>query len=267
MGLKVKVFDNGKSKYIALIHGWGFSSVVFEDVAKGLANEVNVILVDMPGYGINESLGVDSFDYEGFISDLHAVLPRDCYILGWSLGGMIALDYATRFPTEIRGLITVCSSPRFIDDVDKKNCNLKIWKGMPERTLKAFNRLLKPTNKDQICEKFLALQAMGSKSIRKDIRSLRKTLKSQKNATYVSLVAGLKLLCELDLRPSAKWLCVPSLHLLGKYDRLVSSENVAEFWYNHKMAEVRIFSNTSHNPFLTEYELFIKEIAEFLNNN
>lgn len=256
--LSVKIFGSGKINLV-FIHGWGLNTTVFESISEKLANIFTISFIDLPGYGYNvEQLAQCSF--EELLEQLNEVITPNSVLLGWSLGGLIAMKYSLKYPKKLRGLITVCSSPCFT----QQEVNSKIeWEGMPKRTLKAFNRILKPTNKDQICDKFLAIQAIGSPSIRKDIRALKQVILKQPRPTYESLMFGLKLLEEVDLRDELNNLEIPSLHCFGNFDRLVPN-SVTNYWKKIKNANVELFEKSAHNPFLSEQEEFIKKIKDFI---
>lgn len=264
--MELNFLNDNMNKNLILIHGWGINSVVFNNIATQLMDTANVCCLDLPGYGKNHSLDYSYDDYPEFMEKLHQSLPKHCFVLGWSLGGLIALDYACRYQNDVSGLITVCSSPRFTELLDEDDEQHQIWNGVNERTLKAFTRLLKPVNKDQVCDHFLALQAMGSPSIRQDIKSLRKALKDQVKPTYESLIMGLKLLSFLDLRDSCIKLEIPMLHCFGKYDRLVPTEDLVKYWYDNPQAKTKVFTKTSHNPFLSESSDFIETVKSFINS-
>ena len=96
------------------IHGWAFSSKIFGSL-KG-------IKVDLPAHSS------DPEPYEGFdkmVGRLALSLPGEHDVIGWSIGGSVALMLALRFPKKVRRLFLIGTSPFFGG----------AW---PERNLKAF---------------------------------------------------------------------------------------------------------------------------------
>jgi pimeloyl-[acyl-carrier protein] methyl ester esterase len=77
---------------------------------------------------------------------------------------------------------------------------------------------------------------------------------------------GLKLLSFLDLRDSCIKLEIPMLHCFGKYDRLVPTEDLVKYWYDNPQAKTKVFTKTSHNPFLSESSDFIETVKSFINS-
>jgi len=85
-----------------LIHGWGFSSKIF----KGFRG----IKYDLPGHGRGKR------DYRGFeeiLEELAQVTYKEHDVVGWSLGGSVALLFALRFPEKVRRLILIGTTPHF----------------------------------------------------------------------------------------------------------------------------------------------------------
>jgi len=97
---------------LVALHGIGagapFFQPLFEELGGGVA-------YSMPGYdgrAVKQDL-----TFAGLCDDLRAFLDRQgiekADLFGHSLGGMIALDFALRFPDRMRALIACCTTPVF----------------------------------------------------------------------------------------------------------------------------------------------------------
>lgn len=79
-----------------------------------LSQRFRTIAPDLRGYG-NSRTNQD-FEMGDHLHDLEALLDRlqirQCLILGWSLGGILALELALRLPERVRGLILVATAAR-----------------------------------------------------------------------------------------------------------------------------------------------------------
>ncbi len=84
------------------IHGWAFSSRVFKSY-KG-------IKVDLPAHGMNRERYLS---FERMVEDIALKLPSRHDIVGWSLGGTVALLLALKFPDKVRKLFLIGVSPYF----------------------------------------------------------------------------------------------------------------------------------------------------------
>ncbi|NPB08352.1 MAG: alpha/beta hydrolase [Aquificae bacterium] len=85
-----------------LIHGWGFSSGIFRNF-RG-------IKYDLPGHG----KGRKTYGgLEEILKDLARITWREHDVVGWSLGGSVALLFALRYPQKVRRLILIGTTPHF----------------------------------------------------------------------------------------------------------------------------------------------------------
>jgi pimeloyl-ACP methyl ester carboxylesterase len=111
-GERVTYRRAGEGPAIVLIHGIASSSRTWRAVIDGLAQRHTVIAPDLLGHGSSGkprgdySLGA----YASGIRDLLAVLdiPR-CTVVGHSLGGGIAMQFAYQFPDRLERLVLVDS--------------------------------------------------------------------------------------------------------------------------------------------------------------
>ncbi len=84
----------GKGKDLVLIHGWGISGNVWESVADKLSNQYRVTIVDLPGYGRSAKYHLEHYSLSAVANKLAEVIPPQSIVMGWSLGGMIAMKLA-----------------------------------------------------------------------------------------------------------------------------------------------------------------------------
>jgi pimeloyl-ACP methyl ester carboxylesterase len=96
---------------IVLVHGNCASSLFFQDFMLALAatNRYTVYAPDMRGYGDSEALPVDATrGVRDFSDDLDAFVQAlglpPFHLLGWSLGGNVAMQYAIDYPGKLRSL-------------------------------------------------------------------------------------------------------------------------------------------------------------------
>ena len=97
-----------------LLHGWGMGSPFLIPLAKSLSESYQVYLIDLPGYGGNFS-GTFPDNLDEFCEELLETLPSKAIWGGWSMGGLIAQKIACRYPDRVLALITLNSSPAFME--------------------------------------------------------------------------------------------------------------------------------------------------------
>lgn len=97
---------------VIFIHGNGASARSFEELLTALPGRFRGIALDLRGYGRSEAAPVDATrGVRDFSDDLHALietldLPRP-HLVGWSLGGSTAMQYAIDFPNDVASLTLI----------------------------------------------------------------------------------------------------------------------------------------------------------------
>ena len=111
-GTKIYYEQMGKGRPIVLVHGGLVDSRVWDEQFKEFAKRYRVIRYDLRGFGKSaEPSGPFSP-----IEDLHALLGflkvEHATVVGGSLGGMIATDFALEYPRTVEALVLVGSGLR-----------------------------------------------------------------------------------------------------------------------------------------------------------
>jgi pimeloyl-[acyl-carrier protein] methyl ester esterase len=238
----------GKGTPLALLHGWGWSSQIWEPLIPLLSQRFQLFLIDLPGFG-KSPLAADDYTFKAIAPLLFDCVPDKALWLGWSLGGMFTWWIAANYPEKVEKLITVSASPRFVQD--------GAWPGISAPTLLQFAASLK-NNVEKTLTDFLELQLRGSP----DYQSLLEILQRQVRGAPPQLPAlegGLKLLQTVDLRNELQKVKCPSLHVFGERDRIVPAE-VAQFL---PIGQSEVISKSGHLPFLSQQEIFLNAVFTF----
>ncbi|WP_160152147.1 malonyl-ACP O-methyltransferase BioC [Microbulbifer sp. ALW1] len=238
---------------IALIHGWGGDARCWQpllDELKGLTGKVTNI--ELPGFGarIEESWP----DTETLVAQLDSQLPDDCLLLGWSLGGMLAVRLAAT-SQKVRALITIAANGSFVARND--------WPGMDETTFADFCRAQRAMP-EKNWQRFCGLEARGDSAI----RGLLKILKGwQPLSIPDSWSHALDCLGELDNRDLLKTLEVPALHIFGEGDALVPPAAVHKIEVPETKipsAQVKVIAGAGHCPHLSQPATLAALIESFV---
>lgn len=112
--VNLNVYIRGQGFPILCLHGHpgsGESLAVFSD---RLSKRFQTFAPDLRGYG--KSRYTQNFDMRDHLLDLENLLDRyqikKCAILGWSLGGILAMELALRLPERVTGLILIATAAR-----------------------------------------------------------------------------------------------------------------------------------------------------------
>ena len=109
------VEEFGSGRPIVLVHGWGAGAATWSAQLTSLADEFRVLAPDLPGFGSTPPL--PHSDAAGFAGALRELVDGegldDLLLVGWSMGALVALEYATRFDCHaLAGLVIVDVAPR-----------------------------------------------------------------------------------------------------------------------------------------------------------
>lgn len=239
----------GQGQDIFLIHGWGVHSGIWQAFADRLAASFRVTMVDLPGFGHSSLTGAID---DG--SRLLAVAPANAIWLGWSMGGVIATYLAATEPTRIKALITLASSPYFMEETT--------WPGMSPALLENFASMLTQDYAATL-ERFLLLQCLGVPQPKQLVRTIQASLAQAPMPSTRALLSGLTLLKNLDARPLLSQITCPALHIFGRLDRLVPSKVADHLAQWGSKGTVEIISGAGHTPFLSHADLCIPMITQF----
>jgi pimeloyl-[acyl-carrier protein] methyl ester esterase len=182
------------------------------------------------------------------------VSPEKAIWGGWSLGGLLATQFALDHPGKVTKLICVASTPKFVKEAH--------WPGMDAPLLNTFAQQLE-VDYEATLMRFLILQFYGQPHNKKMIQWLQSSLFRYGKPTVSTLQAGLNLLGTTDLRNALSQLTCPVLYLLGKLDRLVPSQIATLLRQLNSNSRVVIFPKASHAPFLSHEDEFLTEIRRF----
>ena len=110
MDLNVEI--KGQGYPILCLHGHPGSSASMSVFTNHLAQQYRTIAPDLRGYGKSRPKG--NFQMHDHLDDLIGLLDKHqigrCLLLGWSLGGIISLELALKFPARFSGLILIASA-------------------------------------------------------------------------------------------------------------------------------------------------------------
>ena len=96
----------GTGPDLALLHGWGFNAELFNNLIDQYQDQYRITKIDLPGHGRSAEVagGIDEWSNE-----IIKILPNNPILLGWSLGGLLAINIATKI--KLSKLILVASTP------------------------------------------------------------------------------------------------------------------------------------------------------------
>ena len=103
---------HGEGRPLVLIHGAWASQQWWRWQVPALARDYKVFSLDIRGHGQSSPLkGV--YSVEGFTKDLRSFLQKvevdESVLIGWSMGGIISMQYSMDYPSEVKALVLIAT--------------------------------------------------------------------------------------------------------------------------------------------------------------
>ncbi|HBE18658.1 MAG TPA: alpha/beta hydrolase [Cyanobacteria bacterium UBA11149] len=256
----LNVYIQGKGYPILCLHGHpgcGRSMSVF---TQHLSQQFQTIAPDLRGYGKSNHEG--EFEMIDHLNDIENLLNRlginKCLVLGWSLGGILAIELALRCPARVSGLILIASAAK-----PRGNHPPITWQDNLYTAIAAILNRLKPgwqwnieTFGMRSLFRYLIQQHTPTAYhyIAKDaVSAYLQTSPQATRALNQALKAGYNRLADL-----AQIQC-PSLILAGEADRHITAASSQETAQHLKNSHWHCYPNTAH--------LFPWEIPDLILND
>jgi pimeloyl-ACP methyl ester carboxylesterase len=263
-GIELYYETAGSGSPLVLIHAGICDSHMWDDQFARFATHYQVIRYDMRGYGQTEPVEGSYAHY----ADLHALLDHlgiaQAHLVGCSMGGTTALDFAVTYPECVLSLTTVCSEPGGYEDLDENGAEIE------EET---------PENWDQIVEAFKlgAYESVAAWEVQFWVVGPERAADQvdaeiQRKVYEMNLIAlrneALELGENQPLDPPAAdrlaELQMPTLVIIGAVDQPVM-RRAADYMATHIAgAQKIVIPNTAHLPSMEQPALFNQIVLDFL---
>lgn len=253
--MSLSILSREQNHTVVLLHGWGASARVWDALIAQLAETWRMLAYDLPGYGAKACPA--KYDLDSLTELMLDDAPERALWLGWSLGGLIAVNAAARFPKRVCALVLIATNPCFTRRRDWSHA-------VDPEELTGFETQLRQ-DPGATLRRFAALQAHGGENRRTVTRSLREASLAARNVG--ALIGGLRLLTEVDVRDKTAKISCPVLFLLGEHDVLVPrqvSPLLTKLMPNSS-ARTETIRGAGHAPFLSHPLDIARHIRAFLD--
>ena len=249
------ITSRGAGIPLVFIHGWGFNSGIWQPLVNRLTDTFTVITVDLPGFGNNAGKRPADYSLQAIAERVQAAVGQPAIYAGWSLGGLVATEIALKNPEEVLGLVTIASSPCFIEKAG--------WPGIKAKLLSGFHLQL-ADNIEATLENFLKIQAMGSPHLRQDLKEIHRLIMAYPIPGRQTLDDSLSLLETCDRREQLADIGCPFLRLYGRNDVLVPKSIYPLMEKLAPQSDSLVFEGASHAPFISHQEEFHRQLKNWL---
>jgi len=242
-------------KPLVFIPGWGQSACIWRGQQAHFGRQWPVYALNLPGHG-----GAADAPAAEWADNISGGLPTETSILiGWSLGGMLAMQIAYQQPEHIAGLVLVSSTPCF--------CNRTDWQhGCPDAVLRDFEQDVQE-NSARAISRFFSLMLHGDDLPRPEYSDIAKAAVDRNHPPSTEgLRQGLLLLETLDLRDMLSEIKTPCLILHGERDAVVPVAAGQHLAGNISGAALASFAGCGHAIFLTAGGKFNQRLEGWCRN-
>ena len=242
---------------VVLLHGFPEDGTVFHYQFEFLQKNYTIIVPDLPGSG-KSAYNPKLQSIEDFAEIVELILQKEnieqCFLMGHSMGGYIALAFAEKYPKRLSGLALIHSTA-YHDNEEKKENRRHAIEIMEQYG--SFNFLK------------TAVGGLFSDEFKKhhpeviDILIERaKTFETKALQQYYTIMMNRK-----DSTDILKKLEVPVLFIIGEKDKSVPLQDILQQTLLVNNAFVTRLPNAAHMSFLEEPDKINKAIEDFLIQN
>ncbi len=243
---------------VVLLHGVGGGRGAWDDQGSGTgaalaAAGFTALAVDCPGYGL--SAPIDPFDLAGMAGAVERLIAEidlgPAWLVGHSMGGMVAQELAARAPSALAGLVLASSSPAFgkpggdwqREFLQSRFAPLDAGLGMAGLAAQLVPAMLAPGASAHV--------AAGAQASMGQIPE----------ATYRAAVAAL---VAFDRRVNLPLIAMPTLVITGEHDRTAAPEVARKMAERIAGARLQIVPGAGHLLPLECADVFNAALLAFL---
>ena len=244
---------------LVLVHGTSSSLFTWDACTKDWIRQRRVIRMDLPGFGLTGPHPDHDYSIGMYVDFLENFLRQKnidhCYLAGNSLGGLIAFQYAARFPQQVMKVI-------LIDPAGYPTGNAKGSLAFKLGKIPVIRNILTIITPLSVVRKSLE-DAYGNDALVSDALVKQYRDMACREGNRKALLERLK----TDQEGDTSWvqkLMQPTLILWGDQDRLIPVANAHKFQRDLPNDTMVVFPGVGHVPMEERPELVIPIVIQFL---
>ncbi len=244
-GVDVAVYRRGTGTPMILVHGWVGAASHWSIVGYLLSSSYAIYLVDLPGHGRSGDMGerLPSLSlYTEVVYTILSELGRPAWVVGHSMGGAIAQNFANLYPDMVTGLVLVSTGFHFTSFLPKRVAKMMITQAMK---MKSFMNDL-----GEFITKYIYRVKEGYK--RRRLRGAIELIQSYDVRT--ALDPFLHVIMEWDISKNDQFIDRPILIVCGGDDMLTPLQRSIEMNKTYTNSFLKIFPNEYHMIIITSAE-------------
>jgi proline iminopeptidase len=273
-GVKIHYTVRGSGPVmIAHSGGPGMDARSWDHFAK-IDDFLTIVMIHPRGSGLSGPAAGDAYLLPDYASDVEALrihLGLDKpIVMGWSHGGMVAMQFASTYPESLSKLVLVDTSAYFGEFLSDVEGAVQEFKNEPwfEKSLAALKA--EWAGEYQTDEDMARLWAEEMKFYFKQFDARAEAYHGRTKGLPVR-VPPLKTFNDkeaatMDLRPQLKNISAPTLVIVGRHDFITNVAMAEEMIKHIPKARLEIFEDSGHFALVEEPEKFYRVIKEFVES-
>lgn len=225
----------GKGKPLVFLHGLSDNLLYWEFLAANLKKDYQIIRVDLRGHG-ESGLGDDEITIDLYVIDLINLLDElhldTVNLIGFSLGGAVALDFVIKYPKKVDSLVLMSSfakTDEYLTDIFNQ-FKLALNNGFED-----FYDLILPM---VFCQDYID-------NNRKEFETLKQILTPVANVD--AFIKAIDACFTFDVENELSLINIPTLILAGQCDELTLADTQKRISEQIIDSKLIVFENTKHN--------------------
>lgn len=227
-------------------------------------------------HGLSDSCRIVSYDLrrglkrasdytlEMLVDDLKRLMKAlglgSAVICGHSFGGLVAMDFAMRYPEMATALVLVSS---YAAPPSTSTDQLVSWTSSASHP---FNRSIGTTIKVQIA-RLLGRSTSGMLAMADEVSAVRAVAGQAAKTSKTTIEQRARIIRETDFRDRLQELGMPTLVIAGARDRAVFLSSAQQLYEGLPNATLEVIEGAGHFCFLTHHDQFNTVLDEFLTSH
>jgi 2-succinyl-6-hydroxy-2,4-cyclohexadiene-1-carboxylate synthase len=258
--LSYSLIGNPNRPTILFLHGFLGDRHEFQPISDLLTNEYQCLSLDLPGHGATQVTEDSDYEIEPTARAIIAALDQlhisRCFLVGYSMGGRLALYLTLRFPDRFIGTVLESASPGLKTEAEREQRSQRDWQWAAELETADFAQFLVKWYDQPL---FASLRRSPDFGQLLEQRRQNRSAELAKSLRYLGTGAQPSLWQELERNR------VPLGLVVGEWDQKFVAI-IREMRLLCPTAQLQVMKDCGHNVHFENGQGFIEHLKSFLTS-
>jgi 3-oxoadipate enol-lactonase len=254
-GIEIHYEIKGHGPWVTLSHSLVCNLSMWDEQMDELTRKYKVLRYDTRGHG-QSSAPTGEYKLEQLADDAKALLDalsiKQTHWVGLSMGGMIGMTFALKYPGTLRSMVLADTTSRNAPDSDR------LW---DERLRTARKQGMEPLVESIIGRLFTQQYRVSNQY---EIARIADDIRNTSTAGYIGCLLAIS---KIDLTDRLKEIMCPTLILVGEHDQSTPVPMARAIHQALHGSELQIIPRAAHLSNIEQQDVFNKALLEFLNKH